>query len=176
MTIHHIGCTMAARDFHICRMIVKTAAGSDFAYVHDLRRKLDGATVVDESEIDPLVITLNSRVTFQVDDESPQTRILVGSEFRNGLVGLTLPLSTPRGTALLGLRQGQACRLEESGRSRQIRVLRIAWQPQAARFGRATTQNRHDGNGARIVDLAYEREERMTHPSRSRPFAEGRHK
>jgi regulator of nucleoside diphosphate kinase len=130
---------MAAADFHICEALLKQATpGSPLEKL--LRRKLRGISPVADSDVDPLVVTVNSRVEFQIDDEAPETRILVRNQFRNGLVGLTLPITAPRGMALLGLRAGQSVQFDEGGRSRTITVRRVAYQPQAARFGHARRQ------------------------------------
>lgn len=120
MTTHFLGCQLTVRDFQICQTLLDTLAGPDSPSARLLRSKLDTATIVSDGDVDPLVVTLNSRVEFQVDDEAPQMRILVKCEFRNGLVGMTHPISTPRGIALLGLREGQACSFDEGGRMRRF--------------------------------------------------------
>lgn len=151
MTVHFIGSRMAAADFQACDALLRsTARGSPFETL--LRRKLSGVSPVADGDVDPLAVTINSRVEFQIDDEAPQMRILVRNGFRNGLVGLTLPITTPRGMALLGLRPGQSFEFEESGRPRVITVLRVPYQPQAARRRRRPDAATPHSN-AEIVSL-----------------------
>lgn len=167
MTTHFLGCQMTARDFRICRAMLETYADPGLASLRLLRGKMGSAAIVPDDDVDPLVATLNSRVEFQVDDEAPQLRILVASEFRNGLVGLTLPVSTPRGMALLGLRQGQACAFDEGGRMRKLIVRRIAYQPQAARSGRSVSgsQPAAPRRQGEIINFMRMREARLTRAS-----------
>jgi regulator of nucleoside diphosphate kinase len=169
MTIHVLGSQMAAGDFRTCEVLLKSAEpGSQFERL--LRRKIDGSRPVDDEQLDPLVVTTNSRVEFQIDDESPQTRILVGSQFHNGLVGLTLPITVVRGLVLLGLRQGQMALFEERGRVRTAKVRRVAFQPQAARFGRRPEESRQVSQ-AEMIDLGQIRCVRTGDPSESPSFA-----
>lgn len=135
MTVHFIGCRMTPGDFGTCQAMLAALQGSGSPLVAALQEKLEKATVVPAQDIDPLTATLFSRVEFQVDDAPPQQRILVRNTFQNGLVGLTLPISTLRGLALLGRRQGQAVAIEESGRRRTLFIRRVCYQPEAARAG-----------------------------------------
>ena len=163
MTTHFFGCQITAKDFHICRTMLETLADPGSPSARLLRSKLDTATIVSDDDVDPLVVTLNSRIEFQVDDEAPQMRIVVKSEFRNGLVGMTLPISTPRGMALLGLRQEQACTFDEGGRMRNLIVRRIAYQPQAARSGRSVSGSNPDAplHQGKIINFMRVREARI---------------
>ena len=156
MTIHVLGGRMAVADYRACRALLENCVpGSPLERL--IHRKLLEAAPRDDRDVDPAVVTINSRVEYQVGGEAPQKRILVRCAFRNGLVGLTLPISTPRGMALLGLRTGQSFAFEEGGRERVITVLRVHYQPQAAR--------QRPGIGARlqaapgeVIDLARIRE------------------
>lgn len=157
MTIHFPGSQMAAEDFRACQVLLETLVETDSPFARLLRQKLSSARAVPDDGIDPLVVTFNSRVEFQVNDEAPETRILVRREFCNGLVGLTLPVTTPRGIALLGLRQGQSCAFEEGGRMRAIAVRRVAYQPQAARSGCSPQASPRQSRQAEIIDFAQAR-------------------
>lgn len=152
MTIQFAGCLMTAKDFHFCSEMLKKLEGSDCALTPLLREKVESATIVAAEQMDPLVVTLNSRVEFAIDEGAAQTRIVVRSEFRHGLVGLTLPITTPRGLALLGLRQGQCCLFTEHGRTRNIFARRVLYQPEARRFTRDNQCWR--GLSANVIDFA----------------------
>ena len=150
MTRQFAGCRMTAKDFQICCGMLRTLAGTASPLVPLLQQKIDAVMVVAAERLDPLVVTLNSRVEFAVDDGAAETRIVVQSEFRHGLVGLTLPITTARGLALLGVRQGQSSLFEEHGRTRSLRVRRVLYQPEARRFMREV--GRWHGP-AKIIDL-----------------------
>ena len=152
MTIHFLSGRMTAADFRACRELLDASApGTAFATL--LRRKLREAAPVRDEDIDPLVVTINSRIEYRIDDEPPQKRVLVRCDFRNGLVGLTLPVTTLPGLALLGLREGQSFAFEEDGRDRMISVLRVHYQPQAARRGRGPNAHAPSPQ-AEVVDLS----------------------
>ena len=98
-----------------------------------LRRELDRAEVVEPHEIPPNVITMNSTVRF-VDEVS-------GREFELTLVYPddahlthgTVSVLAPVGSALLGLRIGDAIDWPApSGTTLRLRVTAIAYQPEAA--------------------------------------------
>lgn len=169
MTIGFIGFRITLRDMAICRGVLANLAAKSSALAAVLREKLDRATAVHDDDIDPLTVTLNSRVDFAIDGEAPQRRILVGSTFRNGLVGLTLPLATPRGVALLGLRQGQSATFDEAGRSHRIAVTRLFYQPEAAQRGHAPPPRAPSDGPAIVLDLAGARQARagQRHPTGS---------
>jgi len=154
MKLHRLGCLMTAKDFQICERMLAGIAGSASPLVRLLRSKLALATVVAAESIDPLTVTLNSRVEFQADDGPPQMRIIVRSEFQNGLVGLTLPISIPRGLALLGMRQGQQFVLDGCDHAERIFLRRTLYQPEAARFGRGAGGSPAAGRPlAEIIDF-----------------------
>ena len=159
MTTGFIGCRVTFRDFAVCRAALCALAHAGSPLAATLRDKLARAILVGDHEIDPLTVTLNSRVEFTLDDGAPQTRILVGSTFRNGLVGLTLPVATPRGVALLGLRRGQTAAFEEGGVPHRIAVVGLLYQPEAARWGHAPPPP-PQAPPADILDLARARQAR----------------
>lgn len=99
-----------------------------------LRRKLAGATVVFRDSVDPDVVTLNSRVAFRIDDGPTETRIVVQGEPR-GFVGMTLPITIPRGLAMLGLAAGSVAELaRDDGSVEQLAVDDVLFQPEAAKW------------------------------------------
>ena len=71
-----------------------------------IRRKLASATVVFPNDIPAGVITLNSRVRFRVGHASSEERTIVGGP-SEAVYGMTMPLASPRGVALIGAAAGQ---------------------------------------------------------------------
>jgi regulator of nucleoside diphosphate kinase len=89
--------------------------------------------VVFRDDIPPDVATLSSRVIFTVDGREPDTRVLSHDRMTSP-VGLFLPITTPRGLALLGLAAGQTFRLAKpDGGEERIVLEAVAYQPEAAK-------------------------------------------
>lgn len=162
MNDHERGCLLTATDYQALRRLLERMEGSASPLAPLLREKLAAATVVEPGEIAPRVATINSRVEYQVGTAAPELRILVGTEFRNGLVGLTLPVSTPYGLALLGLRQGDEAYVDLGGQTRRVLLRRVAYQPEAARARCAPALRTAVAQPARIIDLARVREQRAS--------------
>lgn len=100
-------------------------------FVSLLRQKLAQAHVVPSADIPADVVTMNSRVTFQVDDHAPDTRVVIPDD-ADSLVGLTLPITTTTGMALLGMSEKQSMQIDGAGRqSRTLTVIEVAYQPEA---------------------------------------------
>lgn len=101
-----------------------------------LARKLANARVVRRDIVGANVVTISSRVCYRIDDGPVETRVLVHEEGR-GMVGLTLPLSHPRGMAMLGLHSGASARIPlADGRVETLTVVQIPYQPEAAQYAK----------------------------------------
>lgn len=125
-------CQLTTKDFAIVKTMLDRLAWSGGPLVDLLRRKLASAQVVFSNEADADVVTLNSRVVFSVDGGQPHTRIVTHGPMQ-GMVGLTIPITVPRGLALLGLRKGQSISIDAGrGVSETIRVDDILYQPRTA--------------------------------------------
>ena len=84
-------------------------------------------------DIPPTVVTLSSRVAYRVNDGPAETRIVAHDEMR-GLVGMLLPITNPRGLALLGLAEGQSMTIPNAdGKLDTLTVQEVLYQPEAAR-------------------------------------------
>ncbi|WP_269931480.1 nucleoside-diphosphate kinase [Aminobacter sp. HY435] len=128
-------CQLTTKDFAIVRTMLDRLAWSGGPLVALLRRKLATAQVVFSNEADPDVVTLNSRVVFSVDGGAPHTRVVTQGAV-DGMVGQTIPITVPRGLALLGLRKGQSISVEGGrGATETVRVDNILYQPEATRPG-----------------------------------------
>lgn len=128
-------CQLTTKDFAIVRTMLDRLAWSGGPLVALLRRKLATAQVVFSNEADADVVTLNSRVVFSVDGGASYTRIVTQGTVE-GMVGQTIPLTVPRGLALLGLRKGQSISVDVGrGDDETIEVQDILYQPEAARPG-----------------------------------------
>lgn len=152
-------CQLTTKDFAIVKTMLDRLAWSGGPLVALLRRKLASAHVVFSNEADADVVTLNSRVTFSVDDGAPHTRIVSHGPM-DGMVGQIIPITVPRGLALLGLRKGQSIVVDcGRGSTETIRVDEIHYQPEAARPGITTPVGDTETSGRRFPVLVFSSDE-----------------
>lgn len=98
-----------------------------------LRRELDRAEVVESDAVPADVVTMHSRVV--LEDVGSHTRHSVSlvypgsADFEQGRLSILAPV----GAALLGLRAGAEISWPmPNGGERRVRVVSVAWQPEAA--------------------------------------------
>jgi len=126
-------CLLTTKDFTILEVMLERCHGTTDPLVPILRRKLDEATVVFREDVPGDVVTLNSRVTYRIGDSPAETRI-IAQEKMHGMVGLLLPITNPRGLAMLGLSEGDTeTVLRADGVEELIHVQAVVYQPEAAR-------------------------------------------
>ncbi|EKF17431.1 nucleoside-diphosphate kinase [Nitratireductor pacificus] len=128
------GCILTTKDFTILEILQERRGGLGEPMMALLRHKLDSATVVFRDDVPADVATLNSRVRFRIGETAPETRIISHDQMQ-GMVGLTLPLTTLRGLALLGLAGGESIVLPRDGENAPHRIIleTVLYQPEAAR-------------------------------------------
>lgn len=126
-------CQLTAKDQSILETLLARSAGCHEAYLRLLSWKLSAACIVFEDAIGPQVATINSRVDFAVDGRFTDNRILIyGTD--NIFPGLTLPITTLRGLALLGMTAGEIITIERAdGRTEELRLEWVSHQPEASR-------------------------------------------
>lgn len=106
------------------------APGGDTYLAAILDRKLKIARLLPERGIGPDLVTMNSRVLFRVDQMASAARVVVGGE-ADGMVGATIPITTARGLALLGLSVGQQEIVERrDGKCETLLVEAVLYQPE----------------------------------------------
>ncbi|SJZ71762.1 nucleoside diphosphate kinase regulator [Novilysobacter spongiicola] len=105
------------------------AAGIDTSA---LRRELDRADVVEPGDVPDDVITMNSTARF-LDEASGEEHemTLVYPRDANGQSD-RVSILAPVGSALLGLRVGDTIQWPMPGRTLQLKVLSIRYQPEAS--------------------------------------------
>lgn len=130
MTQSHC-CRLTPKDRHILHVLL-AQCGNDDTFTLLLREKLAAATVVQEHAMPPDVVTLYSRVRYRIDGLPPATRILIHDPAHE-IIGATLPVSSPRGLALLGVAAGATTSLAApDGGVESISVEAVLYQPEAA--------------------------------------------
>ena len=115
-------------------MLDEALAGKhrDAAFLKELARELASAETVDSKAVPADVVTMNSRVVVK-DVESGETSeyTLVFPEQANVEQG-RLSVVSPIGTAILGYSKGNTIAWQTPGGPRQIQVVDIPYQPEAA--------------------------------------------
>jgi regulator of nucleoside diphosphate kinase len=140
-------CILTAKDLSILEVMLDRCAGPDISMRSLLLRKIRSAAVVFMDEAPTDAATLNSRVRYRVDGLPPETRILSHApEF--SVVGMTLPVASRRGLALLGLRNGQSIVIPKSGGGQEaVQLEEVLFQPEAAVRARRI----RDGFDTRVI-------------------------
>jgi regulator of nucleoside diphosphate kinase len=122
---------LTTKDYMILEAMLELAIARGDPLVRLLRLKLSNASVVLPTDIDPDVVTLNSRVSFRVDGEPSHTRIVIRDE-KDAVSGLTIPITIPRGLALLGMRPGFETHIDPNDESSaKVQVEAVPYQPEA---------------------------------------------
>lgn len=161
-------CILTTRDFSILNLMLQRAGGRDAALAALLCRKLEAAEIVPPGAVPADVATLDSRVAFSVDGGKTETRILC-TERAVSAVGLFLPVTRPRGLALLGLAEGACFGLvDREGREEIISLEKVCYQPETARRRQEDDLERPSSAGTRpvlrLIDGALARPRPLTRP------------
>jgi regulator of nucleoside diphosphate kinase len=129
----HLPIVLTSEDFALLQSFTEQPAEPFPGAMDVVRRKLANATVVFPADIGADVVTLNSRVRFSVNNGWVDERALVGGPSEESYC-LTLPLTTPRGLALIGARVGQTVTaLRGDGWVERIHIDALPYQPEAHR-------------------------------------------
>ena len=139
-------CQLTTKDYTILEVMRDRYQGRDPTMSAILQRKVSLALVMFRDDIPPNVVTLSSRVAYRVNDGPAETRIVAHDDMR-GLAGMLLPITNPRGLALLGLAEGQSMTISNpDGKLDTLTVQEVVYQPEAARRERLRLA---DGNEPR---------------------------
>ena len=124
---------LTTKDYTILEAMCDSPRVRSDLLIPHIRRKLDAAIVVFRQDLPEGVASVNSRVTFRVDGGATDTRVLSTGQVE-APVGMFLPITMPRGLALLGLFEGQEAVVENAdGRAERIVLDKVDYQPEAAR-------------------------------------------
>ncbi|MBX9451875.1 nucleoside-diphosphate kinase [Neoaquamicrobium sediminum] len=126
-------CILTTKDFTILEVMRDRCLGREDPLALLLKRKLDSALVVFRDDVPANVATLSSRVNFSVNGGERDTRVISDGNM-SAPVGLFLPISNPRGLALLGLIEGQEfCFTDPDRVERRVMLEQVLYQPEAVR-------------------------------------------
>ena len=126
-------CFLSTKDFTALETLLEHEAHREDAFLRLLRNKLSTATVMLQEDMGPDIATLDSRIDYVIDGRQSDSRILVlGRE--NALSRFSLPITTLRGLALLGLLAGDTVTVARpEGGVEELYLERVAFQPEADR-------------------------------------------
>lgn len=123
---------LTAKDHVFLESLLLAGRNTD-AYLALLRHKLETAAVVPTELIRARVATIDSRIAFSVGGGTAEQRVLSRDE-KSATHGLSLPITTMRGLALLGMKEGDVYPLrKENGIIEPLRLEKVLYQPEAAR-------------------------------------------
>lgn len=133
MTDHSIYITAA--DFEKLRLLIRDAQFSDYresSYLKMLAGEMDRSIVVDSKDIPSDVITMNSQASIidvESGEEMEYTLVFpADADVLHGKISVLAPV----GTAMLGYRVGDTFEWDTPDGTRQFKVLKVVFQPEAA--------------------------------------------
>ncbi len=104
---------------------------SDTGYLDELEHELERAEVLEESQIPPDAITINSEVRL-MDLDSGETLVYTLVLPAQARSRKALSVLAPIGTAILGYRSGDVIEWRVPKGIRRLKVLEVLFQPEAA--------------------------------------------
>ncbi len=98
--------------------------------VVDLEHELERAIVVKPQKVASTVVTMNSRVLLQLDDEEIEVALVYPEDADSGAGKHSV--CSDIGAAILGYREGDAIDWRISERNRRIEIRKVLYQPETA--------------------------------------------
>jgi regulator of nucleoside diphosphate kinase len=129
--LHDAPSVLTVRDFAVLERFARLCLPPDSPAALAMLRKLDCYRIVRIEAVPANIATLGSRVVFSVEDDRPEARVLV-LPTQHAAAGWTLPVTAPRGMALLGRPAGavvSAARCD--GGIERLRLLAVVQQPES---------------------------------------------
>lgn len=133
---------LSVRDFTALERFARLRLSPVGAAYAALLAKLEQSRMLPIDAVVSDIASLGSRVVFSVDGNAAEGRVLVLPS-RHSPAGWTLPVTTPRGLALLGHAPGAlvtaVCR---DGTAETLRLISVTHEPDEAAVGEATRRRR----------------------------------
>lgn len=98
--------------------------------VFELEHEIERAIIVEPAQVAPDVVTMNSRALLQLDDEEIEVTLVYPEDADHGAGKLSVCSGV--GTAILGVKEGDAFDWRMPDRTRHIRIGKVLYQPEAA--------------------------------------------
>jgi regulator of nucleoside diphosphate kinase len=100
--------------------------------VDRLDAELARAQIIESGEAPRSLVTMNSQVTYENTNSGEKHTVRLVYPRDADVSQNQISVLAPLGTALLGLREGQAIEWEMPGGTRRIKILKVLYQPEAA--------------------------------------------
>lgn len=98
-----------------------------------LEAELDRATIVEPGDVPPTVVTMNSKVRFEVASSQEEFSLTLVYPKDADTSGEKISIFAPVGSALLGLRQGDEIEWPKPGGGvLKVRIKEVIYQPERA--------------------------------------------
>ena len=125
---------ISGTDIHRLQELVRSRRyqSTDSKVLAQLQEYLEGRTVAPAADLPGDVVTMHSRVRIlDLDTGKPESFTLVFPEEAN-LFERKMSVLAPVGAAVLGARVGETLHVQVPAGMRQIKVIRLLYQPEAA--------------------------------------------
>jgi regulator of nucleoside diphosphate kinase len=124
---------LTVRDFAALERFARLCLQPDSPAARALLEKLDQSRIMRTEAVAARIATLGSRVVFSTEDGQPEARVLV-LRTRHTAAGWTLPVTAPRGMALLGRAAGAVVSVvRHDGDTERLHLLAVAQVPESGR-------------------------------------------
>jgi regulator of nucleoside diphosphate kinase len=124
--------TVSRIDLERIEALLERLPAAEADKLDALRAELDRADVVEPAAMPQHIVTMNSTVTFEDESNGEKLTLTLVYPAAAGAHG-TVSILAPVGSALLGLARDQQIDWPTpDGRKRRLKVLEIAYQPEAA--------------------------------------------
>lgn len=124
--------TVSRIDMDRIEALLERLPAAEAGKLAALRAELDRAEVVEPAAMPKHIVTMNSTVSFEDEDNGEKLTLTLVYPNGAGASG-TVSILAPVGSALLGLARGQQIDWPmPDGRKRRLKVLEITYQPEAA--------------------------------------------
>lgn len=127
------GIVITDKDHERLSSLVERFSETRFASLaEDLEDELARARLVPQVAIPPDIVTMNSTCVFRFTDTSEEREVTLVYPEDADLAKQRVSVLAPIGAALLGLSAGQTIRWSTPEGPRELEVLRVTYQPEAA--------------------------------------------
>jgi regulator of nucleoside diphosphate kinase len=124
--------TVSRIDLERIEALLERLPAAEADRLRAMRAELDRAEVVEPAAMPGHIVTMNSTVTFEDESNGEKLTLTLVYPAGAGAPG-TVSILAPVGSALLGLARDQQIDWPTpDGRKRRLKVLEIAYQPEAA--------------------------------------------
>ena len=125
--------TISTQDADRLDKLLASMANADFFGRAELEAELTNANVVEQKDVPPTVVTMNSTVRFTMEATGKEFELTLVYPKDSDASGKTISVLSPVGSALLGLSQGDEIEWPKPGGGLiKVRVKEVVYKPERA--------------------------------------------